>query len=132
MNKILVCLLVLLLSLTTVSASNSISGYVSHSDMFVSDAIVTVNSLVSTVTNESGYYNFGSVFSDGDKTISVDRYRFMENISIVNLTGDYEHNVTLHSNPLERGRGSSIPLGGIIPVLSILMSFWYLRIKGDE
>ena len=121
-------------NVNVITTITSLSGYVYYSPggsdvLYLNDAVVTAGSY-STTSDASGYYNFGYVFVSGNKTITVDRYYFIDNISVVDISGDYVYNVSMTLNPIEvPGAETRLSLGVVIPVLSILMASVVFRLK---
>ena len=144
MNSLSVLVLVvlaLMLSTPVLAAPASLRGYAYipvEDDLYiyVSNMTVTVNDTITNYTNETGFYDFGFIFIEGDKEIRGYKYGYVPTFTIINVTGDCEYNLSTGPNvlvqePIIPYRGERVELSSIILVLSLLSAIFLIKRRNE-
>ena len=129
-----------------ISTFSRISGHVYYfledppTLLYLPDTTVTANGVTIIAGDDDGFYDFGYIFvQNSTNTILVERYGFVDNTTVLtNVTGDYVHDVSMVLNPMESlvpitpASGTRLPLGGVIPIISMLVAIMYFRMHNKN
>lgn len=127
-NKIIFSLIIFFCLILPVQADTqfNLSGYVYYEGInntfYLQYATVTIDSGNSSITNTYGYYNFGQSIVNGSITIYTNRHEFDQNISVVNISGDTEHNISMVLSTAVVGP-ERLSMGRATPILTLIFAF---------